>query len=172
MPKKRFGMFEKRIIIKLIIFFVLLLCIFFMDLMNLNIKEKNEKMIRFIKSEEQFKLENVMLKKRAKHFNKYYLKINKSDDLDNIKSTYMNKIIELFFRYKLRADSYNAQVKKKQDFVTFSFVVSAFGDYKDTIKLFIHMYRKHKYMYIKQFDLQKSGANLIRIDLSIDILGK
>ena len=172
MSKKRFGLFEKRIMIKLIIFFVLLLCVFLMDLLNFNIKEKNEKMIRFIKNEEQFKLENVILKKRAKRFNKYYLKINKSDDLDNTKSTYMNKIIELFFKYKLRADSYNAQVKKKQDFVTFSYVVTAFGDYKDTIKLFLHIYRKHKYMYIKQFDLHKSGAKLIRIDLSIDILGK
>lgn len=172
MPKIRFGSFEKKVILKVVILFMLLAGVLFMNFTNRHLQEKNIKMARFIKNEWQYKKENNELKNRLSRFDKYLIKISPGADLDNLKSKSTNEILELLLKYGLRADSYDSQMIEDDGFVIFSYALTAFGQYRNIIEFFLYLKNKSKYMFIKKFKMNKTGSKLIRIDLNIDILGK
>ena len=172
MIKDKFGILDRRMILKVVIFLLLVAAILALQVWNSQLRAENQKMLKFIKNEARYTAAHDRILAEEEGWSKYYLPLEPGADTDRIKSNFMNEMLKVAERNRLKADSYDSEFSEESPFVYFHYSITAFGKYVDIVRFFTQINRRFPFVYVTQYKMNKTGNKLVRLDLRMDILAK
>jgi hypothetical protein len=169
---EKINFLEKKLILKLIAIFFMVIAIFLLFSTNKSLVSENKKMVKLIRNEKNIRSQFEKIKQNEELFYyKYILAIDKDTDLEKIKSNYINYLLELMKEKKLKVDSYRSEIKEEGNFKIFKYNISVYGDFIDVIGFFYRLREKYKYIYVKDYVIKLSGDKFVRMGLKLEIVG-
>ena len=172
MIKDRFGILDKRMILKVGLFVLLAAAILALQIWNSQLRSDNQKMLKFIKNEARYTAAHARLLEEDEGWSRFYLPVEQGADTDRVKSNFMNEILKVAEQNQLKPDSYDSEFSEDGQFVFFHYSVTAFGKYVDIVRFFTQINRRFPFVYMTQYKMNKTGNKLVRLDLRMDILAK
>ncbi len=163
---------HKKIVIKILILFLLLIIYMSMFLLTNKIINKNTKMLKYINSGVKIEQNYSNLKSTEKLFSKYILKINNKILLEKTKADYINLILNEIKNNNLENISYQSDLSEKDGFIILKYNVTVIGDFINLINFFSTLKKKNKSIYIKKYDIKLNGDKWIRASIVIEVLGE
>jgi len=172
MAKDWLRIADTKMIVKGVVCLLLLAAIIGLQVWSGTLRSDNQDMLKFIKNEARYQAALARLEKREEAWAQHYLVMEPGADIDRLKSGYMNEILRVAEQNRLKADSYASEQSQDERFVTFHYTITAFGRYVDIVRFFTQIHRLFPFVYVKQFKMNKTGNQLVRLDLRMEIFGK
>jgi hypothetical protein len=159
-------------ILKVALFVLFTVALLVLQIWNSRLRAENQQMLKFIKNEARYTAAHERILAEEEGWSRYYLPLEAGADTDRIKSNFMNEILKVANRNRLKPDSYDSEFSEESPFVYFHYSVTAFGKYVDIVRFFTQINRSFPFVYVTQYKMNKTGNKMVRLDLRMDILAK
>ncbi len=144
----------------------------FFYIANMDLVQKNKKMLKYIKNEAVYQQDLSNLKAAESLFTAYIIPLEAKPDLEKIKDAHIDTLLRLVGQNRLQLDAYRPEVEPAQDGTTiFRYHLTMSGDFVDVLRFFYALQAESKYMVIPKYDIKFNADRSVQVGVTVEIIG-